>query len=173
MKWGCKLVGVNTPGVIPLNCGGEAIVAYNNALSTYKETRIKTASQGQLIIMLYGEAVRQLDLALDLLELSGSGKKDPGRIEKISKAVVKTQEIIAELMVSLDFEQGGDIAKNLFSLYTWFNHELMEANINQDIKRISGVRILIEELRGAWQRIVVTNAAETANREVVGLNIAG
>jgi flagellar protein FliS len=148
-------------------------VAYNNALSTYKETRIKTASQGQLIIMLYGEAVRQLDLALDLLELSGSGKKDPGRIEKISKAVVKTQEIIAELMVSLDFEQGGDIAKNLFSLYTWFNHELMEANINQDIKRISGVRILIEELRGAWQRIVVTNAAETANREVVGLNIAG
>jgi flagellar protein FliS len=148
-------------------------VAYNNALSTYKETRIKTASQGQLIIMLYGEAVRQLDLALDLLEVSGSGKKDPGRIEKISKAVVKTQEIVAELMVSLDFEQGGDIAKNLFALYTWFNRELMEANINQDKQRISSVRYLIDELRGAWQRIVVTNAAETANREVVGLNIAG
>jgi flagellar protein FliS len=148
-------------------------VAYNSALSTYKETRIKTASQGQLIIMLYGEAVRQLDLALDLLETSNSGKKDPGRIEKISKAVVKTQEIVAELMVSLDFEQGGDIAKNLFSLYTWFNRELMEANINQDAKRISSVRYLLDELRNAWQRIVVTNAAETANREVVGLNIAG
>jgi flagellar secretion chaperone FliS len=148
-------------------------VAYNNALSTYKETRIKTASQGQLIIMLYGEAVRQLDLALDLLEVNDSGKKDPGRIEKVSKAVVKTQEIVAELMVSLDFEQGGDIAKNLFSLYTWFNRELMEANIGQDVQRISGVRNLIEELRSAWQRIVVTNAAETANREIVGLNIAG
>jgi len=148
-------------------------VAYNSALSTYKETRIKTASQGQLIIMLYGEAIRQLDLALDLLEVSDSGKKDPGRIEKVSKAVVKTQEIVAELMVSLDFEQGGDIAKNLFSLYTWFNRELMEANINQDKQRIASVRYLIEELRGAWQRIVVTNAAETANREVVGLNIAG
>ena len=148
-------------------------MAYNNALSTYKETRIKTASQGQLIIMLYGEAVRQLDLALDLLEVNDSGKKDPGRIEKVSKAVVKTQEIVAELMVSLDFEQGGDIAKNLFSLYTWFNRELMEANIGQDVQRISGVRNLIEELRSAWQRIVVTNAAETANREIVGLNIAG
>ena len=148
-------------------------MAYNSALSTYKETRIKTASQGQLIIMLYGEAVRQLDIALDLLETSDSGKRDPSRIEKISKAVVKTQEIVAELMVSLDFEQGGDIAKNLFSLYTWFNRELMEANIDQDAKRISGVRSLIDELRGAWQRIVVTNAAETANREVVGLNIAG
>jgi len=148
-------------------------VAYNSALSTYKETRIKTASQGQLIIMLYGEAVRQLDIALDLLETSNSGKRDPSRIEKISKAVVKTQEIVAELMVSLDFEQGGSIAKNLFSLYTWFNRELMEANIDQDAKRISSVRYLIDELRGAWQRIVVTNAAETANREVVGLNIAG
>jgi len=148
-------------------------VAYNNALSTYKETRIKTASQGQLIIMLYGEAVRQLDVALDLLEVNDTGKKDPGKIEKISKAVVKTQEIVAELMVSLDFEQGGDIAKNLFSLYTWFNRELMEANMNQDRRRISSVRYLIDELRGAWQEIAATNAAEAANREVVGLNIAG
>jgi flagellar protein FliS len=123
--------------------------------------------------MLYGEAVRQLDLALDLLEVNDTGKKDPAKIEKISKAVVKTQEIVAELMVSLDFEQGGDIAKNLFSLYTWFNRELMEANINQDRRRISSVRYLIDELRGAWQEIAASNAAETANREVVGLNIAG
>jgi len=148
-------------------------MAYNNALSTYKETRIKTASQGQLIIMLYNEAVRQLDQALDLIGLNDSGKKNPGNIEKISKAVVKTQEIVSELMVSLDFEQGGDIAKNLFSLYTWFNRELMEANINQDVRRLSTVREHIDTLRTAWQEVVVTNAAETANREVVGLNIAG
>ena len=148
-------------------------MAYNNALSTYKETRIKTASQGQLIIMLYNEAVRQLDQALALMELNDSGKKDPGRIEKIGKAVVKTQEIVSELMVSLDFEQGGDIARNLFSLYTWFNRELMEANIGQEAQRLSTVRNLIDELRNAWQEIVATNAAETANREVVGLNIAG
>ncbi|MDR0495235.1 MAG: flagellar export chaperone FliS [Treponema sp.] len=148
-------------------------MAYNNALSTYRETRIKTASQGQLIIMLYNEAVRQLDQALSLLELNNSGKKDPGRIEKINKAVVKTQEIVAELMVSLDFEQGGDIAKNLFALYTWFNRELMEANISQDVQRVSVVRDHMDLLRGSWQEIVATNAAETANREVVGLNIAG
>jgi flagellar protein FliS len=148
-------------------------VAYNHALSTYKETRIKTASQGQLIIMLYNEAVRQLDQALGLMELNNSGKKDPARIEKIGKAIVKTQEIVSELMVSLDFEQGGEIAKNLFSLYTWFNRELMEANIGQSAQRISTVRYLIDDLRNTWQEVVVTNAAETANREVVGLNIAG
>jgi len=147
-------------------------LAYNNALSTYRETRIKTASQGQLILMLYSEAVRQLDQALNLLGMNGTGKKEPGRIEKIGKSVVKTQEIISELMVSLDFEQGGEIAKNLFSLYTWFNRELLEANISQDARRISTVRSLMENLRSAWQEIVATNAAETVNREVVGLNIA-
>jgi flagellar protein FliS len=151
----------------------EVVELMKNALSSYRETRIKTASQGQLIIMLYGEAVRQLDQAVNLLELNGSGKKDPGRIEKIGKAVVKTQEIISELMVSLDFEQGGEIANNLFALYNWFNRELMEANIEQDARRLANIRNLINELREAWQSIITTGAAETYNHEVVGVNIAG
>jgi flagellar protein FliS len=148
-------------------------VAYKNALSTYKETRIKTASQGQLIIMLYDEAVKQLDRALELLALNQEGKKDPGKIEQTGKAIMKTEEIVTELMVSLDFEQGGEIAKNLFALYTWFNRELLESNISQDIKRITVVRNMLNELRSAWFEIASKNTAETAGREAVGLNIAG
>ena len=147
-------------------------MAYKTALSTYKEIRVNTASQGQLIIMLYDGAVRQLDLALSLLQMNDA-KKDPGRIEKIGKAVVKAQEIVSELMVSLDFEKGGEIASNLFSLYTWFNRELMEANINQDGRRIAVVRNLMEDLRSAWQEIAASAAVETANHEVLGVNIAG
>ena len=147
-------------------------MAYQNAVSTYKETKIKTAGQGQLIIMLYNTAVRHLDEALFLLQTNDTGKKDPGKIEKIGKAVVKTQEIISELMVSLDFEQGGEIAANLFSLYTWFNRELMEANIKQDAKRISIVKNHIENLRNAWQEVVSSTAFETASTEVLGVNIA-
>ena len=148
-------------------------MAYNNALSSYKETRIKTASQGQLIIMLYDEAVKQLNRALELLELNNSSKKEPGRIEQISKAVMKTEEIITELMVSLDFEQGGEIAKNLFALYAWFNRELLEANIAHDTKRLTTVRDMISDLRDTWNKIISQNSAEPVNREVVGLNIAG
>ena len=147
-------------------------MAYQNAVSTYKETKIKTAGQGQLIIMLYNTAVRHLDEALFLLQTNDTGKKDPGKIEKIGKAVVKTQEIISELMVSLDFEQGGEIAANLFSLYTWFNRELMEANIKQDAKRITIVKNHIENLRNAWQEVVSSTAFETASTEVLGVNIA-
>jgi flagellar protein FliS len=146
-------------------------LAYKNALSAYKEIRINTASQGQLIIMLYNEAVKQLDSALGVL--GDDGRKDLNRIEKVSKSVVKTQEIISELMVSLDFEQGGDVATNLFSLYAWFNRELMEANINQDAEKISTVRNFLEDLRAAWQKVALTTAAETVSREAVGVNIAG
>ncbi|MDR2743117.1 MAG: flagellar export chaperone FliS [Treponema sp.] len=148
-------------------------MAYTNALSAYRETRIKTASQGQLIIMLYDEAVKQLDHGLDLLQANVSGKKDPGKIETIGKTIVKTQEIITELMVSLDFEQGGDIAKNLFSLYTWFNKELLEANISQDLKRILTVRNMFNELRGAWAEIVAKTSVEGMGQPSIGVNIAG
>jgi flagellar protein FliS len=149
------------------------ILAYNNALSSYKETRIKTASQGQLVIILYDEAVKQLNMALDLLKLNSSVKKEPARIEQISKAVMKTEEIITELMVSLDFEQGGEISKNLFALYTWFNRELLEANIVQDTKRMTTVRDMLVSLRGTWNEIISKANAEPVNREAVGLNIAG
>ncbi|MDR0388423.1 MAG: flagellar export chaperone FliS [Treponema sp.] len=148
-------------------------MAYTNALSAYRETRIKTASQGQLIIMLYDEAVKQLDCGLDLLQAHVSGNKDPGKIETIGRAVVKTQEIITELMVSLDFEQGGNIAKNLFSLYTWFNKELLEANITQDMKRILTVRNMFNELRGAWAEIMAKTSAEDMGQPSAGINIAG
>ena len=123
--------------------------------------------------MLYDEAVKQLDRALELLAVKDTGKKTPGKIEQIGKAVMKTEEIITELMVSLDFDQGGDISQNLFALYNWFNRELLEANIKQDGERIRAVRNQIDELRFAWQEIVAKNAVETANREVTGINIAG
>ena len=149
-------------------------MAYTNAISAYRETRIKTASQGQLIIMLYDEAIKSLDKALELLNLNIQGKKDPGKIEHINSSILKVQEIITELSVSLDFEQGGEIAQNLFSLYNWFNHELLEGNIKQDFDRIKTVREMVNDLRNAWLVIVSERAPEMAGKKaVVGINIAG
>ncbi|MCL2801917.1 MAG: flagellar export chaperone FliS [Treponema sp.] len=148
-------------------------MSYKNASSTYKETRIKTAGQGQLIVMLYDEAIKQLTRAAELLELNNTEKKDPGRIEHINKAVMKAEEIITELIVSLDFEQGGDIAGSLFSLYTWFNRELVEANINHDISRMLTVKDMLSDLRNTWSAIANQSPSEKPNREAVGLNIAG
>jgi flagellar protein FliS len=148
-------------------------LAYTNAVSAYRETRIKTASQGQLLIMLYDEAVKCLDRSLDILDKNSRGKKDPGKIEHIGKAILKAQEIVTELSASLDFEQGGEIAQNLFALYTWFNQELIEANIKQDMNRIAVVRNMINELRSAWTEIIARNAPGNTGRALSGVNIAG
>jgi flagellar protein FliS len=148
-------------------------LAYTNAISTYKETRVKTASQGQLIVMLYEAAVKSLDEALELLIPNAGGKQNPGDIEGIGKSILKAQEIITELTVSLDFEQGGEIAKTLFALYTWFNKELLESNISHDVHRITSVRNQLNELRSAWAEITAKNSAETSGKAVTGVNIAG
>ncbi|MDR2493755.1 MAG: flagellar export chaperone FliS [Spirochaetaceae bacterium] len=148
-------------------------MAYTNALSAYKETRVKTAGQGQLIMMLYDEAVKQLDRGLDLLKKNSKGKKDPGRIEEITKALLKTQEIITELSVSLDFEKGGEIAKNLFSLYSWFNHEIVEADISKDMERVANVRAMLNDLRTVWGEVTAKAPRENMERPRNGINIAG
>jgi flagellar protein FliS len=148
-------------------------LAYTKALSAYRETRIKTASQGQLIIMLYDEAVKQLDHSLDLMGKDKGAKRNPRTIEAIGKGILKTQEIVTELMVSLDFEQGGEIAKNLFALYTWFNQQLLEANISRDIRKVLAVRNQINDLRGAWTEIAAKASADLKGKAEVGVNIAG
>ena len=148
-------------------------MAYTNVLSAYRETRIKTASQGQLIIMLYDEAIKSLNHGIELLEENTKRKKDPGKIEHINKAILRAQEIVTELMVSLDFEQGGEIATNLFSLYTWFSQELLEGNIKQDLERLSVVRNMITELRSAWSEIIDRTAPDNIGKAVGGVNISG
>ncbi|MCX7655763.1 MAG: flagellar export chaperone FliS [Treponemataceae bacterium] len=149
-------------------------MAYQNALSAYKETRVRTASPGKIVVMLYDEAIKQLDRSQELLhQYHRATKKDPSKIEHINKAIIKARDIITELMVSLDFEQGGEIARNLFSLYTWFNRELLEANMAKDEERVRAVRDMMNELRGAWQEIVNKAETEGLGRSATGINIAG
>ena len=146
-------------------------MGYTNAYNAYKETSVKTASQGKLIIMLYQEAVKQLGIAIDLIE--GNGKVVPQNIEKFGKCIQKTQEIISELMVSLDMEKGGEIAKNLMSLYVFFNAELMNANINKDKQKIQSVKNMLFDLLGAWNVAVESAGPISTPSTHINIDING
>lgn len=146
-------------------------VGYTNAYNVYKETGVKTASQGKLLIMLYQEAVKQLGNACELVD--DNGKILPQNIEKFGKCIQKTQEIISELMVSLDMEKGGEIAKNLMSLYVFFNAELMNANIYKDKKRIENVKRMLFDLLGAWNVAVESTAPVSAPTARTNIDIEG
>jgi flagellar protein FliS len=144
-----------------------------SGLSAYRQTRIKTASQGQLIIMLYDGGIGSLDRALELLNRKPELKKDPSKIEEAGKAILKAQEIITELMVSLDFEKGGEIAENLFALYTWFNRELLEAHVKWDAARILGVRNQLDLMRASWVEAAAKHSVNEKPESAAGINIAG
>lgn len=136
-----------------------------NPVSAYKETSVRTASGGKIIIMLYDEAIKQLDSAAALLE------SETKALDQVNNAILKAQDIITELMVSLDFEKGGEIAPKLFSLYRYFNDRLMEANIQKDRAPIVSVRTLLIELRDAWAQILGKTQVEGG--ATTGVNIAG
>ena len=146
-------------------------MGYTNAYNVYKETSVKTASQGKLIILLYQEAVKQLGNACELVD--DNGKILPQNIEKFGKCIQKTQEIISELMVSLDMEKGGEIAKNLMSLYVFFNAELMNANISKDKAKIQNIKKMLFDLLGAWNVAVESTAPVSSPTTRLNIDIEG
>ncbi|MBA7679772.1 hypothetical protein ES703_88076 [subsurface metagenome] len=76
-------------------------------------------------------------------------------------------------MVSLDFEKGGEIAKNLFRLYMYMNRKLLDANINKDRGPLEEVKKLLQELRAAWTEVADKKGLEGLSGEAGGVNIAG
>lgn len=136
-----------------------------NPLNAYKETKIRTASPGQLIVMIYDEAIRQTELAIEALD---SGSR---RLDAVHNAIVKAQDLITELTVSLDFDRGGDIARGLFSLYLFFRQHLTEANIKKSPEMLRNISSMLAELRDAWVQISKTGIEVEAARS--GVNIAG
>lgn len=148
-------------------------MAFNQAYSAYQKTNVTTASQGKLVVLLYEAAVKKLNSALALMDSEGSIK--PGDIENFTKLVQKTQAIITELQVSLDMEKGGEISKNLMSLYIYFNNELTDSIFNHKKEKIEFVVNMMNELLGAWRTASnsVANApANTSLREST-LDITG
>jgi flagellar protein FliS len=122
--------------------------------------------------MLYDEAIKQLSAAASLLD--EDFRKHPARIELTSNHILKAQEIITELMASLDLEAGGEIAKNLLALYSYFNQQLVEANIEKQPGKLQFVRDMMDQLRTAWVEVVNTTAVPASHQTApAGINIAG
>jgi len=134
--------------------------------NAYKHTRIKTAGQGQIIIMLYDEAVRQIDIAIALLQ------ENSKKLDRVNNAILKARDIITELMVSLNMEEGGEFAAQMFAVYKWFNDQLMEGNIKKEATPLVHVRNMMSEIRGAWNEIAGKIPVDDKSN-AQGVNLAG
>ena len=146
-------------------------MAYQNAYTAYQKTNVNTASQGRLVVLLYEGAVKHLKAAINLFDENDRLKA--GDIEQFGIHLQKTQAIITELQVSLDMEKGGDIARNLMSLYVFFNEELMDATISHSKQKIEFVLKMTDELAGSWRVIANSTANAPAAKVQNVLNIQG
>ena len=146
-------------------------MAYQNAYAAYQKTNVNTASQGRLVVLLYEGAVKHLKSAINLF--GQDDKLKPGDIEQFGIHLQKAQAIITELQVSLDMEKGGDIARNLMSLYVFFNEELMDATISHNKAKIEFVLKMTDELAESWRIIANSTANAPAAKVQIVLNIQG
>jgi flagellar protein FliS len=62
----------------------------------------------------------------------------------------KAQRIVSELLSTLDMEQGGEVARNLVSLYTYVYDKLVEANLEDKPELVDECATIMSELRESW-----------------------
>ena len=123
---------------------------YQNATKSYEQVNYFTANPMKLVLMCYEGAIGNLKLAQE----SYLAKE----YEAKGRALLKALDIIHELNSSLDMERGGEIAKNLRSLYTYMITTLVEADLKRNLTIFGKVIQMLEELEGEWKEVAGLNS---------------
>ena len=129
---------------------------YGNYQNAYKKASVNTLDQNKLIIMLYDGAIKNATFAVEYM--------NSGDIENVHNCLVKTKNIVTELMATLNMDNGGDIAKILQSLYSYMFSQLIEANMEKKTEPVVVVIDLLKELRSACFEINKKNKNEQSNQ---------
>ena len=117
-----------------------------NPYQRYQENKIEGSSQGEMIILLYEGAIKFMYEAINFIEVKN--------IQNAHDKIIKVQRIINELMITLDFEAGGEIATNLYNLYDFVMNELIKANIKKEAEGLNNSIEILQELLGAWKVVI-------------------
>lgn len=118
-------------------------------MEIYTQAKLQTAPSYELINLLYNYLLNLLDETKKFFN-----EKTPSKYEKITISLLQAQSVITELINSLDFEKGGEIAKNLYRLYEYVNWCLIQANIKKDKKFIEDAEVIIKDIKETWQKVI-------------------
>src|SRR5205823_2809866 len=138
---------------------GRYLCSNMNAYQVYRQTQAQTAAPGELVLMLYRGAVRFVTAAIDAIE-----SKD---IAGAHENLIRTQAIVTELNETLNLERGGEVARNLASIYDYLYRRLLEANMRKDAEPAREVQKLLRDLLPAWE-VAVKQTAATSPQALVG-----
>ncbi|MBL8694561.1 MAG: flagellar protein FliS [Planctomycetes bacterium] len=113
--------------------------------SVYLASEAASIPPLKLVRMVNSGASSSLALALEHLR---SGER-----AKFVKQVNKSQNLIAELHMALNFEEGKQIARQLDRLYEWAQRTLTDSCLKADPKGVEAVIHVLNTLQEGWDGI--------------------
>ena len=117
-----------------------------NPYKQYQKTQVVTASREKILLMLYEGAIRFTKQA----RVAMNDKK----VAEKGKAISKATAILSELMATLDFKIGGQLAQDLENLYIFMIDKLIEANVHNKVECLDEVEKLLNTLYTAWKDVI-------------------
>ncbi len=103
----------------------------NNPYSAYEQNFAQIESKEDLLIKTYEEIFSNLNIAKLAIEEND--------IKTKAENLTKVTDAILILQASLDMENGGEIAKNLFNIYDFCINELLKANLENNVEIIDNI----------------------------------
>lgn len=127
----------------------------NLGVKDYKSMQILSARPEKLILMLYDGAIRFIQQGIKAIE--------ENNIEVSHHNLLRSQNIMVELIASLNFEKGGELAVNLFRIYEFMHYTLVQANIKKDAEQLEKICDQLKRLRESWVQALKKEEKERAN----------
>ena len=113
------------------------------------ESAVMSASQQQLVIMLFDGALSALVRARLFLA--------DGNIPAKGLALSKAINIIENgLKIGLDEDSRDELTQNLLSLYAYMVRRLLQANLHKDVSAVEEVEALMRNIADAWKESLLT-----------------
>lgn len=118
---------------------------YQQKFGAYQRSDVLTADPMALVLICYNAAISNLKIA--------KARYLDKQYEAKAIAINKALDIISELLSGLNFEKGGDIAKNLDAIYRYMLNRISQGDVTQDLSPLDEAITILEKLREAWNTI--------------------
>jgi len=125
-----------------------------NTPNEYLKTKVLTASQEQLQLMLYDGAIRFCEQARNAIENK--------QIEKSYNLIVKAEKIVMEMCNSMRDEVAPETCANMRRLYIFCYEKLVDANLKKETKSLDEALQVLRHLRDTWIMVMEKAQKEKA-----------
>jgi len=126
-------------------------MSVNKMMQAYTKSDHQTVAESNdpvaIVALLFDELIRAMQ---DFITHSD---KDTGKKEIQSRQFSRSLTIIYALQSSLNFEDGGEIATNLFKIYEYSRQQLLKDWKDNTTDGTEKAIIVLDDIREAWHQL--------------------